>query len=77
MQCDRLAKANPKMKVTPEVVMTIHPPLVNFFFVDGSKLDYVIESPDQHCQEILDEVWDHITDIDFQFEIDGKEIDSI
>ncbi len=65
------------MKVTPEIVATIHPPVVNFFFVDGSKLDYVIESSDQHCQEILDEVWDHITDIDFQFEIDGKEIDSI
>ncbi len=45
--------------------------------MDGSSLEYIIEMPDQHCQEILDEVWDHITDIEFQFDIDGKEVDSI
>jgi hypothetical protein len=77
LHADRFAKANPKMTISPEIVSTIHPPLINFSFVDGSSLEYIIEMPDQHCQEILDEVWDHITDIEFQFDIDGKEVDSI
>jgi hypothetical protein len=77
LQADRFAKANPKMTLSPEILYTIQPPVVNFSFVDGSSLKYIIEVPDQHCQEILDEVWDHITDIDYQFDIDGKEIDSI
>lgn len=76
MQSARFFKANPKLTITPLVVGTAQPPQIDFSFVDGSKIDFVVESPEQHCKEMMDQVFDHITDIDFQFEIDGKEIDS-
>jgi len=76
MQSERFSSANPKMKVTPFVVGTPHSPVIDFSFIDGSQMNFVIDNPEQHCKEMLDQVWQHTIDMDFQFEIDGKEIES-
>ena len=73
VQAERIKKANPKMKVNVDVTGTAAPPLVNFEFVDGTNVSYVL-LPAACCCLFLSLVCKHKlkmmeTPIDFFFQI--------
>mmetsp|Transcript_58159 Transcript_58159/g.70006 ORF Transcript_58159/g.70006 Transcript_58159/m.70006 type:complete len:117 (+) Transcript_58159:97-447(+) len=74
----RFKKANPKLTFTTDWVHTPDAPYMKFDFADGSNVeftdDYVV---DHHAQEIINEIWEKTTEIGYQFEMEGKNIDDL
>jgi hypothetical protein len=110
MQSPRLAKSNSKFAALGDVVATVHAPVVDFTFVDDSKVSkatrewllrgsllswhyfhlfvsvlcvhlavkqktFHILTPKHYAKDIINEMWEHAKEIDFEYQINDKEID--
>lgn len=102
VRASRFSKVNPNLKIVPDIVSTIDPPLIDFQFVDGSQVrdiffffylitDYEInvkvsmshvsqksfDSQGYHAKEILDEVYQYLTNLDMEYQLADKNIDDL
>jgi hypothetical protein len=75
MNIPRYYTANPKLKVTPNIVSTPDAPTVKFSFVDGT--DMVFQSSEFLADEILTDVWRTVMKMDDDFEMEGKNVDDM
>lgn len=76
LQTERMSKSNPKFQAISELVATPSPPVIDFKFVDGSQKTIFIQTPKQHAREIMTEMWEHAYKIDFDYEVNNKELDA-
>ena len=74
VQADRFKKANPTLKINANVVGTAAPPSVSIEFVDGETRNYC--SKDYIAKEMLDDLYLVANNLDIQYELEGKSIDS-
>lgn len=72
---ERIKKSNPKMKIIVDVNDTINPPSVKFEYVDGTNTEFDSQSYD--VNEMLMEVHALTSEIDMNFELEGKNIDDM
>lgn len=72
MYSNRFHKANPTLKLNAVVLNTADVPKIAIEFIDGSKKE--IDTNGYHAHELLDEVHVHASSIEYQYQLDGKEI---
>lgn len=75
VRASRFSKVNPNLKIVPDIVSTIDPPLIDFQFVDGSQKSF--DSQGYHAKEILDEVYQYLTNLDMEYQLADKNIDDL
>mmetsp|Transcript_11652 Transcript_11652/g.19353 ORF Transcript_11652/g.19353 Transcript_11652/m.19353 type:complete len:113 (-) Transcript_11652:97-435(-) len=73
VQATRYSKANPKLEIKKQILATADAPFATFQFVDGSERKF--DSQELQVKEILSEVFQHATNIDNEYEIEGKSVD--
>lgn len=73
LQADRYVKANPKFKLNITLSPSAAPPSVVFTFVDGKVLDF--ESQKLICSEMMFTVLLKASEIDIDYEMNGRNID--
>lgn len=72
-QAERYAKANPKLKLNINIAHTAAPPAIVFTFVDGKVLDF--DSQKFICNEMMFKVLLKASEIDVDYEMNGRNID--
>eukprot|EP00804_Cyclotella_cryptica_P006555 CCRYP_012807-RA/>CCRYP_012807-RA protein AED:0.20 eAED:0.20 QI:354/1/1/1/0.33/0.25/4/1966/115 len=72
---ERFFRANPKLKVNPNILSTPHAPTVKFTFVDGTDKEF--HSRDFLADEMLMDVWRTVMKMDDDFEMEGKNVDDM
>ncbi|KAL7539289.1 hypothetical protein ACHAWF_006366 [Thalassiosira exigua] len=71
----RILRANPKMKVIPNVHSKPDAPRAHFTFVDGTDMSF--DTKDLLVNEMLMEVWRTVMKMDDNFEMEGKNVDDM
>jgi len=69
---ERIREANPNLEIKPTIVNTANAPKVSFEFIDGNKQE--IDSQGFVASEILQELHTQASQIEYKFELEGKEI---
>uniref|UniRef100_A0A6U6G9Y6 Large ribosomal subunit protein mL53 n=1 Tax=Odontella aurita TaxID=265563 RepID=A0A6U6G9Y6_9STRA len=70
---NRYRKANPKLEIKKNVVFTAEPPLIKFKFVDET--EKIFEGEEYNVNEMLQEVYMHANMMDFNFEVEERNIE--
>lgn len=73
VMAERFKKANPKLEIKKNLVYTPDSPLITFKFVDDT--EKVFEGEEYNVREILKEVYMHTNIMDFNWEVEEKNID--
>ena len=70
----RLRAANPKCEVKAEMVDAATAPRMQLKFVDGSDLSFP-DTSKHTCNEILSEIYQRASDLDFEYATQGKALE--
>lgn len=72
---ERFLRANPKLKVNPNIHAKPNAPTVKFSFVDETDVSF--DSREYLAEEMLMDVWRKTMKMDDDFELGGKNVDDM